>query len=312
MIELRKDYVLDRWVIISEGRKDRPKEFKKEVAAKQEGVCYFCQGNEKLTPPEIGRVANNGKWKIRWFANKFPFVAIQKSPAIKKNGFYESGEAYGYHEIVVETPEHAKQFWDNTAQEMAAILNVVANRIRELSAKSGIKHVAVFKNHGPDGGTSIVHSHLQVVAYNKIPELVKEEAAKSLQGKRCLYCAIVRQEAKSRRFIAENKSFVAFAPFASRFNYEAWLFPKKHYTSITELSPSAIADLALMLKKLLGKLSSFNPSYNFYFHNTPKGKKLHFHVEITPRIATWGGFEMQTGEIVNSVSPEEAAKFYRG
>jgi hypothetical protein len=39
---------------------------------------------------------------------------------------------------------------------------------------------------------------------------------------------------------------------------------------------------------------------------------LHFHIEVTPREATWSGFEYCSGTIINSVSPEDAAKFYRG
>ena len=65
------------------------------------------------------------------------------------------------------------------------------------------------------------------------------------------------------------------------------------------------------MKRIFTRLAAINPSYNFLLHYAPKGQKLHFHIEITPRIATWGGFEIQTEEIVNSVKPEEAARFYR-
>jgi len=312
MIELRKDYILDRWVILSEGRKYRPKEFKKKAFVKSEGICYFCPGNEKLTPKEIGRIEENGKWKIRWFLNKFPFVLKHGNPMLKKKGIFEYGSSYGYHEIIVETPNHKKQFADHSVKDIVDVLRVSSNRISELSKKKGIKYVAVFKNYGPDAGTSLIHSHMQLAAYNKIPTLVEEEAKKSIKGGKCLYCPIIKQEWKSKRAVFQNNSFVSFAPFASRFNYEAWIFPKKHYNSITEMPKKEIMDLADMMKKIFSRLAAFNPSYNFFLHYAPKGRKLHFHIEITPRIATWGGFEMQTGEIVNSVKPEEAAKFYRG
>ena len=42
-----------------------------------------------------------------------------------------------------------------------------------------------------------------------------------------------------------------------------------------------------------------------------QGQDLHFHIEITPRFEKWGGFELSTGAIVNSIMPEDAAKFYR-
>ncbi len=311
MIELRKDYILDRWVIISEKRKDRPKEFKKQILVKS-GICYFCPGNEDLTPKEIGRIEKNGKWKIRWFPNRFPFVLAYGRPELKKKGQLEYGNSYGYHEIIVETPEHKKQFSEHSIKEISYILNVISNRINDLSKKKGIKYVAVFKNHGSDAGTSLIHSHLQVAAYNKIPSLVKDEADLSTKGSKCRYCSIINREGKSNRSIFQNKSFVSFAPFASRFNYEVWIFPKKHYSNITEMPQKDILNLAEIMKKIFSRLKVINPSYNFFLHYAPKGQKLHFHIEVTPRIATWGGFELQTGEIVNSVKPEEAAKFYLG
>ena len=70
MGELRKDYVLDRWVIISPKRGKRPHELSKDAKV-VEGKCYFCPGSEDSTPPEIGRVPLNGGWQIRWFENKF-------------------------------------------------------------------------------------------------------------------------------------------------------------------------------------------------------------------------------------------------
>src|SRR3990167_5812070 len=108
----------------------------------------------------------------------------------------------------------------------------------------------------------------------------------------------------------ENKSVIAFAPFASRFNFEAWIFPKRHVKSITDMYDNELYDIASALKKILMKLKEKNISYNFYLHYAPKGKGLNFHIEITPRIAKWGGFELSTGAIINSVMPEDAARFY--
>jgi UDPglucose--hexose-1-phosphate uridylyltransferase len=58
--ELRKSYVLNRWVIINTERAKRPQDFKKErPKVKEEGPCPFCPGNEKMTPPEISRIEEN-------------------------------------------------------------------------------------------------------------------------------------------------------------------------------------------------------------------------------------------------------------
>ena len=70
--------------------------------------------------------------------------------------------------------------------------------------------------------------------------------------------------------------------------------------------------MASVLKKILLKLKKLNASYNFFLHYAPQGNDLHFHIEITPRLGKFGGFEYSTGATINSVMPEEAAKFYRG
>ena len=123
---------------------------------------------------------------------------------------------------------------------------------------------------------------------------------------------LIRLESKSKRKIVANKSTVAFAPFASRFNFEAWIFPKRHVKSITAMYDHELYDMASALKKILVKLKKLNVSHNFFLHYAPQGHDLHFHIEITPRLAKWGGFELSTGAIINSVTPEDAARFYRG
>ena len=54
-----------------------------------------------------------------------------------------------------------------------------------------------------------------------------------------------------------------------------------------------------------------NAAYNMFLHYAPKGKELHMHIEITPRIQKWAGYELSTGLIINNIAPEAAAKFYR-
>ena len=311
-IELRKDYILDRWVIIASERKKRPKEFKK-TKAKKEGICYFCPGNENLTPKETGRIEKNGKWIIRWFPNKFPAVSHEGSPAIRSaNKYFTYSDAFGIHEIIVETPDHNKQLVDLTEDHIKEVLKVYASRITELSKTDGTKYVIIFKNEGMEAGPSLVHSHTQVVAYNKIPSLVKDEINAAKTYGTCPYCEIINIEKKSDRRVFENDNFVSFTPYASRFNYEIWVFPKEHIKNITEMNENKLLDLASMLKKILVKLKEINISYNFFLHYAPEGKDLHFHIEICPRLATWAGFELATNATINSVSPESAAKFYRG
>ena len=308
---IRKDYVLERWVYYATERRKRPQEFKKAYLKEESKICYFCPGNGHLTPPEIGRLEFKGSWKMRWFLNKFPAVEKKGTAKLKSRKYFSEGSSYGVHEVIVETQHHKSQLADLPAQQIRELLEVYRIRIKELSKLKDIKYVEIFKNHGRDAGTSLVHSHTQVTALSQIPALVAEECKASVKNKKCLYCEIIKKESKSKRKIFETKNVVAFAPFASRFNYETWIFTKKHRKTMEELEENELDELAFSLKRILSKLKKINVSYNFFVHYSPAKENLHFHIEITPRIATWGGFELGTNFTINSVLPEDAARFYR-
>lgn len=309
-MELRKDYILDRWAVIAAHRKKRPQQFKKDND-KKEGVCFFCPGNEHLTPQEIGRIAAGNSWKFRWFPNKFPAVKEEGNPIIQThNDFFTFASAYGHHEVIAETPNHEQQLWDLSEEEITELFQIYNHRILDLSLKPNIKYVIIFKNHGAEAGTSLIHSHTQVAAVNFLPKTIREKCEHSKED--CPYCRILNIEKNSNRRCFENNSFIAFTPYASRFNYEIWVFPKKHLKTLNEFNKEDFADMADIMKKLLLKLKEINAPYNYYIHYSPQDENLHFHIEIIPRLSTWAGFEFSTDTIINSTPPEDAAKFYRG
>ena len=325
MIELRKDYLLDRWVILAPMRKKRPRDFVRQQVAAASNLCVFCAGHEKLTPPEIGMVAGpGGQWAMRWFSNMFPAAEESGQKDVRTdNTFYTFAASYGVHEVIVETPSHDRQLWDFSPAELKQLLQVYASRIAALEARDGIKYVAVFKNHGNEAGASIAHSHTQVVAVNVLPSLVMEEAAavKSHAQSRgqCPYCSIVDSEKGSYRRCFENNHAVAFTPYASRFNFEVWIFPKRHFRQLSEAGEDELQGISELLTAILRKLKELNAPYNYILHYLPSNASagagfsdFHFHIEVQPRLSVWAGFELNTDIIINSVTPEDAAKFYRG
>lgn len=312
-MELRKDYVLNRWVIISEGRGKRPQEFK-PIEKESVGVCYFCPGNESITPPEITRIEKDGKWKARVFPNKFAAVSKDGDPQIQThNKYYTFASAYGSHEIIAETPDHEKTLANLSEADMEDIFRLYAGRIAVLSKEPNIKYVSVFKNYGKDAGASIVHSHSQIISLNMVPPQIFDmvKAVKTYPDC-CPYCEVIENEKRSDRRCFENDSFIAFTPYASRFHYEIWVFPKQHITDFECFDDKKFADLSSIMKKILEKLDSINTPYNILVNYSPKGEDLHFHIEVTPRLSIFAGFEFESSITINSVSPELAAKFYRG
>jgi len=316
MSELRKDYIFDRWVIISEKRGKRPQQFSqtklKSSNNKIEKPCVFCVGNENLTAKEIFRIGDDKTWIIRAFRNLFPAVEPKNFTRIKtKNKLLTSTNAYGYHEIIVDSNNHSKQLHDLPASHIKDLLVVFIQRIRGLSKDKKIKYVTIFKNHMKEAGTSIIHSHCQLLAYNEFPTKIGHEIDVFNKSKSCKFCKVIKLESKSKRLCFKNRTFMAFAPFASQYPYEIEIMPLKHKSNILELNESELIDLADLIKKAIYKLSRIKAPYNLYLHNFPKNKKSHFHIKIAPRMNIQGGFELETETIINTIFPEKAAKFYR-
>jgi UDPglucose--hexose-1-phosphate uridylyltransferase len=316
-MELRKDYILDRWVLIAARRAKRPHQYHPVSKIDPDQICFFCPGNEHLTPPEIGRIINEAdhdKWDMRWFPNKFAAVDYLNPSGVVEprtdNDYFTFSSAYGSHEVIVETPDHEAQMHDYSVSRIKKLLHVYADRITALENEQHVKYVNVFKNEGEDAATSLIHSHSQAVSLNVVPALVRKKAAANEDH--CHYCDIWKIERESDRNCFENDHAVAFTPYASRFNYELWFFPKRHVRRIDELSDDELFALADLMKKAFVKLADVSSSYNMAVYYAPEGSDLHLHIELLPRIAKFGGFEFLTDMIINSVSPEFAASVYRG
>ena len=163
---------------------------------------YTTTKNKRL---HAGRVEYKNTWKIRWFPNKFPAVEFKGNAGIKtKNKFLSEGKTYGKHDIIVETPNHKKQLWDLSTEDIKNVFEVYALRIKSLSKLTNIKYVTVFKNHGPLGGTSLVHSHTQIVAISVLPLEIIDEVKAAKKFNRCPYCDIIKLESKSKRKITHK------------------------------------------------------------------------------------------------------------
>lgn len=298
MGQIRKDFLLERFSIISEARKDRPKHFECKINEEKAGqTCFFCPGNEKLTPPEIDRFPKRGPWEIRVFRNKFPAL---KPPA-------------GDHEIIVETNKHGQGLESLEPEHLVDVFNMYEKRRKALERK--YRYVSIFKNYAKDAGASLPHSHTQVLASNIIPPIPAQEAeaAKKHYDKwyRCAWCDYIEKTHKNR-VAFETKKTVAITANAPRYGYEVWVMPKRHVGNFSDLSRDEALDFCTILRKVLAKLTKELGCipYNFILHHS-KGKFFHFHVEILPRTGKHAGYELGEGAYIIEISPEEAAKFFR-
>ena len=115
----------------------------------------------------------------------------------------------------------------------------------------------------------------------------------------------------SPRAIYEDKFIACFAPYASQYHYESWIFTKRHLDNITKFNNDEFAAYAKILKKILLKLSQLNLSFNYFLHQVISDSNQHFYIKIQPRDSVWAGVELGSGLVINSIAPEEAAKFLK-
>lgn len=307
--EIRKDYIQEKYVIIAPKRGHRPHDTERtqRVSPIKRASCIFCperieKNNKVLLKTKI--TAEQGEpWAIMAIANKFPSV----SPTNPK--------AYGRQEVIVETPNHLKEVEELSAARLAEVLNVYAKRTKAISKDKKIEYILIFKNNGGVAGASLQHAHSQIFATEFLPPHIEDKSVRSqiykIKNGSCVYCDVIKKEKKGPRLIWQDKNVIAFCPWASMHNYEAWIMPKRHLDNVTVLNKNERLSFAKAMKKILKKINQLDLPYNYYFHQVKNDKDQHLYMKVKPRGSVWAGVEIGSGLIINPIAPETAAKFYK-
>ncbi|MEK6607748.1 MAG: DUF4931 domain-containing protein [Myxococcota bacterium] len=308
MTELRRDPVVDRWVLIAGERAKRPSDFDLVHGERRNAVCSFCPGNESLTPPEVAAVRPDGSaadtpgWTVRVVPNKFPAV---------------SGET-GTHEVIIETAEHTASPADLGAEKLRAILGMWRARLRALR-DAGLPYRILFKNQGVAAGATREHLHSQIIGLRVVPARLREElaAARAYRARtsRCIWCdALAAELADGRRIVEDAGAFVLLAPYASRQPFELAIVPRVHAPALEDAPGDIDAALAATLASAFSRLRAAvdDPPFNLMVHGAPDFEgEYHFRCEIVPTLTKLAGFEIASGCHINPTPPEQAAKVLR-
>lgn len=328
MPELRRDPIIGRWVIIATERGKRPVDFSSPEPSKAGGFCPFCTGNEDKTPAEVlayrpaETAPNSEGWRIRVVPNKFPALMVEGDLGRVGEGLYDKMSGVGAHEVIIETPDHEATWSTMSQANLEEVLWAFKERIEDLKQDARFKYILTFKNHGDAAGASLEHPHTQMIALPIIPKRVAEEMEGSrahfANKERCIFCDIIHQEQMSKsRIITENKNFIAFTPFASRFPFETWVLPKMHISHYEDSEKVGFDYLASLLRDTMRRLDTVlsDPPYNLIIHTSPVTafnlEYYHWHIEIIPKLTKVAGFEWGTGFYINPTPPEEAAEYLR-
>ena len=316
MKEMRRDQITGDLIIYSSYRNNRPHDTNKIKKNKVTDLvnysetCPFCRGNEHLNDEPTFVIEEDGKWLVKSVKNKFPIVDMQTE------------HIFGEHEVIVETYRHEGNYYNMSIDEFKNVFISFINRYKDLSKKSGIEYVNIFKNHLRDAGASLMHPHSQIVSFNLIPaEIIKEiKVAKSHKDHHNtnLYDHIIDSEIKrQKRVVYDGKKFLVFIPHATRYNGEIRIICKDS-NKIDKWDTQYIEEISYIYKNLFKKWEEYNMeeiAFNVVIHTYPLNEeyddlfRTHFH--IIPRKFNFGGFELSTDLFVCGTDPEDLAGFLR-
>ena len=329
MSVIRQDPTTKEWVIIATERAKRPDQFKRNHSPTNlppyQPSCPFCPGNEVLTPSEILRLPSTeqASWAVRVIPNKFSALGGTGEATRRERGpLFHEMDGIGSHEVIIEAPIHNQRMALMKDHEVETILKACQMRYEILEKDPHLKSIIIFKNHGEHAGTSLEHPHMQLVATPVAPLMIRRKYEVAIahydDTGRCLYCDLVEAELEAKvRMLFETDGFVVFHPYASRLPFETWIAPRRMQPSFSQVSSDDLSELAAVLRRILHALdvSLNNPHFNLVIHSARVGDHQQeyylWHIQILPRLTTIAGFELGSGIFINTMLPEESAKFLR-
>src|SRR3989344_1345583 len=281
--------------ILATERAKRPEETAKAgTMSVTDHVCYFCKGNEHLTPPATYK--DQEDWHVRVIKNKYPIVED--------------------HEVIIHSPDHDKDLEDLDHEQVVRVIRAYLNRANFYGSQE--KEGVIFNNSGKKAGASLVHPHSQIIALKGFPGILQSEKEWSIryydEKNTCYWCDEISEVLAGKdRVILETSHFVVFVPKACRWSYEIRITPKTHRPSLVFIDETEINNFAGVLQKVVQAYgNAFNyPDRNFWIH-TERFEPFHWHVGFLPHLKVFGAIELGAGIWVSDkATPEDAAKLLR-
>jgi UDPglucose--hexose-1-phosphate uridylyltransferase len=302
-----------------------------------EWVAYAShrQNRTFLPPPDYNPLATStslehptelpaGPWDIAVFDNLFPtFAMTAHDPATLS---VPTAPARGVCEVVVFTQDPAASLGTLPLWHVELLLEVWADRYRELGALPDVEYVFPFENRGVEVGVTLHHPHGQIYAYPFIPP----EAARALGLQRTHYeqygrglveDMVAREVAEQCRIIYQGPHVAAFMPICARYSYEVWVAPHRGAASFADLAAGERRDFARALKTVLMKFDGLwhRPfPYILAVHQAPTDgaphPEAHLRAEFYPayrmpgRLKYLAGSEIGAGVFTADTVPEEKVK----
>ena len=329
---MRLDALTGEWVSIADHRQDR-------TFLPPADECPLCPSGGGTMPSEIPA----HEYDVVVFENRFPSFASRPhgedgpsgagghaaaSPPV--NPLLAHAPALGRCEVVCFTSDHDASFSSLSVERARTVVDVWADRTRELSAMEGVEQVFCFENRGREIGVTLHHPHGQIYAYPFVParsaSLLRQATLHHQRTGRLLGADLVAAELEAgSRVVIKGTCWTAYVPYAARWPVEVHLAPNRDVPDLVALRGEERDELAEVYLDLLRRLdryyegpdgSPIEMPYIAGWHQAPvrQGRevsRLHLQamsvLRAPGRLKYLAGSESGAGAWINDVTPERVA-----
>jgi len=281
----RLNIITGEWVLVSPHRAIRPwlgqqEPLNTETRATHDKNCYLCAGNIRINGEQ------NPEYKdVFVFNNDFAAFQDDSKSFIVEDGLLKAQSEQGICKVICFSPDHSKSLAEMTVENIQKVILAWQNEYTLLGANNNINYVQIFENKGAVMGCSNPHPHGQIWSQSTLPNEVEKKDNKQLEyyktnSSSLLRDYIAQELLKKERIIFENESFVVLTPFWAVWPFEAMIVPKRHQTSIQELSINDRHNFAAVistLTKAYDKLFNCSFPYSSGIHQAPTNGKNNEH-----------------------------------
>ncbi|WP_447987511.1 galactose-1-phosphate uridylyltransferase [Nitrospira sp. Nam74] len=306
-----------------------------------EWVVYAGHRQQRtfLPPPEYSPLAPTtdarnptelpgGTYDVAVFENLFPTMTTHAKPP--PPSMMETRSGVGVCEVVVFTQDPHSSLGSLSLSHVELVLEIWADRYRELGSRDDIQYVFPFENRGMEVGVTLSHPHGQIYAYPFVPplpalELQHQADYYRAHGRGLLQDHIDAEITDGQRLLYLGEEAVAFVPACARYAYEVWIAPRQPSASLASLSTVQRRDFARALKTVLLKydgLWGIAFPYVMVFHQAPTDGRphpeSHLHIEcysayrMPGRLKYLAGSELGAGVFTSDTLPEVKALELQG
>jgi len=274
--DLRIDPLTGASVVVTPWRQQRPN--------LPDGKCPFCPGGLEAPAP----------YDVRHFPNRWPALPD------------------GRHEVILHSPDHDDSFPALGEQQAAKVVELWSARTAALGARPDVAYVFIFENRGRQIGSTIDHTHSQIMAFGTIPPVPEAE----LSAPKCGLCEAPDDDL----LVVRRGGWQAAVPWAPSWPYELLISPREHVPDLPTAGPETRRELGAMLVDVLtrvGRLLGSDAPYMLWFHQRPADgddwPAAHLHLHVAPAMRAPGvrrhlaAAEFGAGVFFDPVDPRQAA-----